>query len=191
MNKLINITNNALDYLTSNIKLEKEKNLIIYISVTYPYTQYAYVNITYCKKEDLNKNDIKLDLENVDVYLDQKIEKLLENAIIDLKENILQIKAPNLIMNKKNEKHNIKDQIKILFETEINTILSQHGGFIELIDIENNEVLIIKFHGGCQGCGMVNFTMTNYIEKIIKKNFPQITQIKDITSHDIRKSSYY
>jgi len=191
MNKLINITNNALNYLTSNIKLEKEKNLIIYISVTYPYTQYAYVNITYCKKEDLNKNDIKLDLENVDVYLDQKIEKLLENAIIDLKENILQIKAPNLIMNKKNEKHNIKDQIKILFETEINTILSQHGGFIELIDIENNEVLIIKFHGGCQGCGMVNFTMTNYIEKIIKKNFPQITQIKDITSHEIRKSSYY
>lgn len=191
MNKLINITNNALDYLASNIKLEKEKNLIIYISVTYPYTQYAYVNITYCKKEDLNKNDIKLDLEHVDVYLDQKIEKLLENAIIDLKENILQIKAPNLIMNKKTEKHDIKEQIKILFETEINTILSQHGGFIELIEIENNEVLIIKFHGGCQGCGMVNFTMTNYIEKIIKKNFPQITQIKDITSHEIRKSSYY
>lgn len=191
MNKLINITNSALDYLTSNIKLEKEKNLIIYISVTYPYTQYAYVNITYCKKEDLNKSDIKLDLENIDVYLDQKIEKLLENATIDLKENILQIKAPNLIMNKKNEKHNIKEQIKILFETEINTILSQHGGFIELIDIENNEVLVIKFHGGCQGCGMVNFTMTNYIEKIIKKNFPQIIQIKDITSHEIRKSSYY
>lgn len=191
MTKLITITHDALTYLTSNITLEKEKNLIIYISVTYPYTQYAYVNITYCKKEDLNKNDIKLNFKNIDIYLDEKTEKLLEDAIIDLKENILQIKAPNLINNKKNEKHDIKDQIKILFETEINTILSQHGGFIELIDIENNDTLTIKFHGGCQGCGMVNFTMTNYIEKIIKKNFPQIMQIKDVTSHEIRKTSYY
>lgn len=191
MTDLIKITNEALKYLSYNLILEKEKNLIIYISVTYPYTQYAYVNITYCKKEDLSKNDVKLNLENIDIYLDEKIEKLIKDAVIDIKENTLKINAPNLFNNKKNEKYDIKDQIKILFETEINTILSQHGGFIELIDIENDETLIIKFHGGCQGCGMVNFTMTNYIEKIIKKNFPQINEIKDTTSHEIRKNSYY
>ncbi|CAB3976370.1 NifU family protein [Candidatus Azoamicus ciliaticola] len=191
MTDLIKITNDALKYLSSNLILEKEKNLIIYISVTYPYTQYAYVNITYCKKEDLSKNDVKLNLENIDIYLDEKIEKLIKDAVIDIKENTLKINAPNLFNNKKNEKYDIKDQIKILFETEINTMLSQHGGFIELIDIENDETLIIKFHGGCQGCGMVNFTMTNYIEKIIKKNFPQINEIKDTTSHEIRKNSYY
>lgn len=191
MTELIKITNEALTYLSSNLNLEKEKNLIIYISVTYPYTQYAYVNVTYCKTEDLSKNDVKLNLTNIDIYLDEKIEKLLKDAVIDIKENTLKINAPNLFNNKKNEKYDIKDQIKTLFETEINTILSQHGGFIELIEIENNETLIIKFHGGCQGCGMVNFTMTNYIEKIIKKNFPQINEIKDITSHEIRKTSYY
>lgn len=191
MTDLINITNDALKYLKSNLVLEKEKDLIIYISVTYPYTQYAYVNITYCKKEDLSKNDVNLNLENINIYLDKKIENLLKDAVIDIKETTLKINAPNLFNNKKNEKYDIKDQIKILFETEINTILSQHGGFIELIDIENDDTLIIKFHGGCQGCGMVNFTMTNYIEKIIKKNFPQINEIKDTTSHEIRKNSYY
>lgn len=191
MTELIKITNEALTYLSSNLNLEQEKNLIIYISVTYPYTQYAYVNVTYCKTQDLSKNDVKLNLANIDIYLDEKIEKLLKDAVIDIKENTLKINAPNLFNNKKNEKYDIKDQIKTLFETEINTILSQHGGFIELIEIENNEILIIKFHGGCQGCGMVNFTMTNYIEKIIKKNFPQINEIKDITSHEIRKNSYY
>jgi Fe/S biogenesis protein NfuA len=191
MTDLIKITNDALKYLKSNLILEKEKNLIIYISVTYPYTQYAYVNITYCKKEDLSTNDVNLNLENIDIYLDKKIENLLKDGVIDIKENTLKINAPNLFNNKKNEKFDIKDQIRILFETEINTILSQHGGFIELIDVENDEILIIKFHGGCQGCGMVNFTMTNYIEKIIKKNFPQINEIKDTTSHEIRKNSYY
>lgn len=191
MTNLIKITPDALSYLKSNISLEKDTNLIIYISVTYPYTQYAYVNITYCKKEDLNKNDIKIDLEFFEIYLDEKTEKLLHDAIIDIKDAILQINAPNLLNNKKFDKNNIKEQIQILFETEVNTILSQHGGFIELIDIENNEILIIKFHGGCQGCGMVNFTMTNYIEKIIKKNFPQIIEIKDMTSHEVRNNSYY
>lgn len=191
MNNLIKITTTALSYLMSNIFSETEKNLIIYISITYPYTQHAYVNITYCKKEDLNKNDIKLDIKNIEVYMDEKTIPLLKSATIDVKDNILQINAPNLFSNKNNEKYNVKDKIKILFETEINTMLSQHGGFIELIDIENNEILIIKFHGGCQGCGMINFTMTNYIEKVIKKNFPQIIQIKDITAHDVRQSSYY
>lgn len=191
MINIIKITDQALNYLISNINSEKEKNLIIYMSVTYPYTKYAYVNITYCKREDLNKNDIKISFKEIEIYLDEKTEKLLKDAIIDIKEDILQINAPNLFNNSFSLKNNIKDQINVLFETEINTILSQHGGFIELVDIENNDTLVIKFHGGCQGCGMVSFTMNNYIEKIIKKNFPQIIEIKDITSHEIRKNSYY
>jgi Fe/S biogenesis protein NfuA len=187
---IINITNNAKTFLKSYIKSE-EKNLIMYISVTYPYTQYAYVNITFCKKEDLNKNDINISEKDIEIYIDDKSKDLLENSIIDIKEESLQINAPNLSKYKKKANLTIKDEIKVLFENEINTVLSQHGGFIELVDIEDQENLIIKFHGGCQGCGMVNYTMNNYIERIIKKNFPQIKNIKDITAHEIRKNSYY
>lgn len=191
MNTQINLTNEAIHYLTSNLDLEKDKNLIIYISVAYPYTEYAYVNITYCKKEDLNKNDINIKVNFLDIFLDEKSKDLLQNALIDFKNQSLQINAPNLFKSKKEHNKNIKDDIKYLFENEINTILSQHGGFIELVDIENNDTLIIKFHGGCQGCGMVSYTMNNYIEKIIKKNFPQINNITDTTSHEIKKNSYY
>lgn len=185
------ITNLAIKYLKSNILSEEEQDLIVYISVAYPYTQYAYVNITYCKKEDLNKNDVEISIPDIKIYLDEKSIKLLEKSIIDIKDDSLQINAPNLFKSNNTLETNIKNKINILFETEINTILSQHGGFIELIDLENEDTLLIKFHGGCQGCGMVSFTMNNYIEKIIKKNFPQIISIKDITSHEIRKNSYY
>lgn len=190
MNTYIEITNNAINYLLNAMLKENEANLIVYISVNYPYTQYSYVNITYCKKEDLNKNDIKLNIDNLNVFIEEKNHTLLKDAIIDIKNSILKINAPNLFKSKITT-HDIKEQVINLFETEINTILSQHGGFIELVSIENNDTLLIKFHGGCQGCGMVSFTMNNYIEKIIKKNFPNILNIKDVTSHDIRKNSYY
>ncbi len=187
----LKITDDALNYLMHHLNLEHDKNLIIYISVAYPYTQYAYVNITYCKKTDINKTDIKFNIKNINIYIDEKSKDLLHASTIDLKNESLQINAPNLLKSKEINNQNIEDEIKILFENEINTVLSQHGGFIELMEIEQSDTLIIKFHGGCQGCGMVNYTMNNYIEKIVKKNFPQIKRIKDITSHDIKKNSYY
>lgn len=187
---MIKITNNAIDFLKKNMLLETEAPLVVYVSISYPYTQYAYVNITYCKEYDLNKNDILIDNYDVKIYINEKTKNLLDQSIIDVKNTILQINAPNLLKSKIHNENNIKEKLTLLLETEINTILSQHGGFIELIDI-CNDTITIKFHGGCQGCGMVNFTMNNYIEKVIKKNFPEIKNIKDATAHEIRKNSYY
>ncbi len=186
MAKII-ITNNALNYL--NIHIDSDLNLITYISVIYPLTKYAHVNITFCKKNDLNDKDIEIYTTNIKIFIENKSIALLEDAIIDIKDDKLIINAPNIYNN--NNIINIKDKIKNLFENEINVILSQHGGFIELIDIIKNNTLIIKFHGGCQGCGMVDSTLNNYIEKIVKKHFPQITIINDITSHEIKDNSYY
>lgn len=186
---MIEITKHAEDFLFDNIK--ECDNLIIYISVSYPYTKFAYVNITFCKNEDLNKNDLNIVNDKLKIYIEEKSKNLLDNSIIDIKNNTLQINAPNLFISNTNTDEDIKNKIKNLFEIEINPILSQHGGFIELIDVENKDTIKIKFHGGCQGCGMVGVTMNNYIEKIIKKNFPDITNIKDITSHEIKKNAYY
>lgn len=185
---MIKITEKAEKFLQKNLEIEENKNLIIYIYVTYPLTQHAHVNITYCKEQDLNSEDYKINLENIKIYIEKKSIDLLKNSIIDFKNDNLFINAPNI--NKKTIK-NIKEKIKYLFENEINVMLSQHGGFIQLIDIINDDTLIIKFHGGCQGCGMVGYTLNNYIEKIIKKNFPQIKNINDTTQHEIKDQSYY
>ena len=183
----INITNDALNYLNNIINLENDKNIIIYLSVIYPFTQYAHVNISYCKKNNLNFNDIKLNIKNLNIYIAHKSINALKDAIIDFKKKQLIINAPNIYIK---DNKNLKKQLKHLFENEINVILSQHGGSIELVNI-NNDTITIKFHGGCQGCGMVGYTLNNYIEKIIKKHFPTIKKINDITSHEIKNNSYY
>ncbi len=181
------ITSNALSYLTSALQKEHEKNLVIYISVIYPLTKYSHVNITFCKEIDLEINDIKID---TNIYVDFKSINFLRDSIIDFKDNKLLINAPNIY--KSNIKNfDIKNSIKNLFENEINVILSQHGGFIELVDLVDDKTIVIKFHGGCQGCGMVGYTLNNYIEKMIKKHFPQIENINDVTSHEIKDQAYY
>lgn len=182
------ITNNALKFLKEALLVEKTINLVIYISVVYPLTKYSHVNITFCKIDEVNSADYKL-YTNPSIYIDYNCTDFLKDAIIDIKNNALIVNAPNIYM--KNKFHDIKDSIKNLFENEINVILSQHGGFIELVDILDEKTIIIKFHGGCQGCGMVGYTLNTYIEKIIKKNFPQIENINDITSHEIKDKAYY
>ena len=187
------ITNKALVYLTESLKLESNGgfDLGVYLSVIYPFTKYAHVNLTFCKTADIGNDDIVLNKEDISICIDRKSSDLLNNSIIDVKDSGLIINAPNLFYDKDIDNHDLRSRIKSLFENEINVILSQHGGFIELVDLINNSDLIIKFHGGCQGCGMVGHTLGNYIEKIIKKNFPGIQNIKDITSHDVKENAYY
>lgn len=187
----ITITRDALLYLKTYLETDNDTNTNIYISVIYPFTKDAHVNITYCKKSDLNLEDIELNFDNIIIYIEKKSTTLLNHSIIDIKNTTLFINAPNLHINTDKNIKNINDQIKQLIENEINVILSQHGGFIELIDIINNEKLIVKFHGGCQGCGMIGHTLNNYIEKIIKKHFPNIKSIDDVTQHEIKNNSYY
>lgn len=187
-NIMIKITKEANLFLKDSILNEKDLDIVIYLSVIYPFTQYAHVNIIFCKKNDINLNDIKIDDEDLNLYIENKSFDSLKDSLIDIKDNQLMINAPNIYSKIDKD---VIDKIKYLFENEINVMLSQHGGFIQLIDIINNDTLVIKFHGGCQGCGMVGYTLNNYIEKIIKKNFPQIKKIDDVTSHEIKDNSYY
>lgn len=184
------ITHNALNYLYDNLNKEEEKSLIIYISVIYPLTKYSHVNITFCKENDIDKLDVQLEY-TTSVYIDHNSIVFLKDSIIDFKDNKLVINAPNIYVKDDVKNSNIKESIKQLFENEINVILSQHGGFIELVDILDEKTIVIKFHGGCQGCGMVGYTLNTYIEKMIKKHFPQIENITDVTSHEIKDQAYY
>ena len=184
------ITQNALIFLFSNLKKEDDLNLVVYISVIYPRTKHSHVNITFCEEKDINKRDTKVAEDNgYFIYLDFTSTVLLKDSTIDLRNGSLIINAPNIY--EKHQNVDLKDGIKNLLENEINVMLSQHGGFVELIDIVDDKDIIVKFHGGCQGCSMVDYTLGNYIEKTVKKHFPGIERISDVTSHELMDKAYY
>jgi len=65
-----------------------------------------------------------------------------------------------------------EEKIKSLIDTDVNIILSSHGGFVNLSGIERdgkNTRVILEFYGGCSGCPS-SFTFTlKMIETFLRK----------------------
>ncbi len=59
-------------------------------------------------------------------------------------------------------------KIQHLFDTTINPSLAMHGGHVELIDVKDNKVYV-RMGGGCHGCGMVDATLKQGIERLLKE----------------------
>ncbi len=73
-------------------------------------------------------------------------------------------------------------KIEILFDEQIRPSLASHGGNIEIVDLDNDK-LFVRLHGGCQGCSSSKLTLKDGIEQLVKKNFPNITEVVDLTDH--------
>ena len=81
-------------------------------------------------------------------------------------------------------------KIESFVEKNIAPSLKSHGGRIELIDFDNN-ILFIKLSGACQGCAAATITLTQGVENQLKKEFPEIEKIVDLTNHKEGKNPYY
>jgi len=84
----------------------------------------------------------------------------------------------------------IKDKVQRLLSEQINPGVASHGGFVELIDVENNTVYL-RMGGGCQGCGAADITLKMGIERMIREEVPQIYQVLDVTDHAAGQNPYY
>jgi Fe-S cluster biogenesis protein NfuA len=81
-------------------------------------------------------------------------------------------------------------QLEKLFDEQIRPALAQHGGNVELIDVDNQK-LFLKMVGGCQGCSSSKATLKGGIEQVVKQNFPQITEVIDVTDHTKGDNPYF
>jgi Fe-S cluster biogenesis protein NfuA len=76
-----------------------------------------------------------------------------------------------------------------LFEAEINPAIARHGGFVELLDVQDG-VVMLRMGGGCQGCGMADVTLRQGIETALRKAVPEVAGIVDITDHSAGTNPY-
>ena len=80
-------------------------------------------------------------------------------------------------------------QIEKLFDQQIRPALAQHGGNVEVVDVDN-DILYVKFFGGCHGCSSSKATLKGGIEQLVKQNFPDIKEVVDITDHETGTNPY-
>lgn len=88
------------------------------------------------------------------------------------------------------EAEQIKKRVQEILNNEINPAVAAHGGWIELIDVQRNEVFI-RMGGGCAGCGMADVTLKQGVEKTIREAIPEVGAIMDTTDHAAGRNPYY
>jgi Fe-S cluster biogenesis protein NfuA len=84
----------------------------------------------------------------------------------------------------------IYDAVEEVFRTQINPAVAQHGGRIDLIDVQD-ATIIVRLMGGCQGCGMANVTLRQGVEAALKRLVPAVKGVKDITDHSSGSNPYF
>lgn len=80
-------------------------------------------------------------------------------------------------------------KLENLFDEQVRPALAAHGGNVEIVDLDNN-VLFLRLQGGCQGCSSSSATLKQGIQTLVKQNFPEITDVIDITDHESGENPY-
>lgn len=81
-------------------------------------------------------------------------------------------------------------KVEKLLDEQIRPALAAHGGNVEIVDIDNN-ILYLRLQGGCQGCASSKATLKDGIEQIVKRNFPMIEEVVDLTDHASGENPYF
>lgn len=154
------------------------------------------VSITFCPPGEHRAGDLPHHYEGFTLWVEGASRAQLASAHIDYKTDAvgggeLSITAPHLKGGKPADSAPLFEKIEYILQSEINPSLSSHGGMVSLVEITQAGEVVLRFGGGCHGCGMVDVTLKEGIEKSLKAQFPEITAVVDVTDHSTGKTPYY
>jgi len=189
------ITLSAQDYLFDLLSNQEEDTSGIKIFVSEPGTPRAETCIAYSKKDEDFSSFRLIDEFRFKLYLEEKSIDFLKSAEVDYSPDkfggTLTIKAPNAKLPQISENASIEDKINYVLYSEVNPGLAAHGGEVSLIEVLDEETAILQFGGGCQGCGMVDLTLKDGVEKTLLEQVDGLKSVKDVTDHSYRENAYY
>ena len=195
MNEIIKITKSAEKYLSKLIVDKNEADLSIRIFIADPGTPKAETCLAYCKPDEAMPDDMIMNLDLITVNIEKRSIPFLKDCEVNYDNDTfggqLTIKAPNARLPNISSDSPVEDRINYVIYNEINPMLESHGGEVSLVEFNDNNEAVLQFGGGCQGCGMVDVTLKDGIEKTLIEQIPEIKSVKDLTDHSIDDNAYY
>lgn len=191
---MVTITESAQGYL-AELLTKQEDALGVRVFINQPGTPKAETCIAYCREGDIQDGDQKQTFGELDAWFDARSLPFLEDALVDYAKDRmggqLTIKAPNAKLPRVDENSPLEDRINYILYNEVNPSLAAHGGEVSLVEITEDPYAILKFGGGCQGCGMVDQTLKGGVEKTLLEQLPELKGVRDSTDHTDRSQAYY
>lgn len=192
---MIEITPVAQAHFKKLLEPQKE-GTGIRIFVINPGTPKAECGVSYCPPEAVESSDTRFNYDGFDALVDDVSLAFLEEAFIDLVEEEtgtqLTLKAPNAKMRRVKDDAPLLERVEYVIQVQVNPQLASHGGFIKLLEITDDNIAIIEFGGGCNGCSQVDLTLKDGVEKELLEAFSgELNGVRDITEHQSGEHSFY
>lgn len=152
-------------------------------------------------EEQVLEEDITLPESGFTLVVDPDSADRLRGARIDYRESLLETgfrfdnpnapQSPALPSGERSDLQGpLPERVRILLDTEINPAIAAHGGVVRLVDVRDGRVYL-AFGGGCHGCGMVDVTLRQGIERRIREAVPEVTEVVDTTDHSTGENPFY
>jgi len=71
------------------------------------------------------------------------------------------------------------DQVEKALDQTRSALMSD-GGNVELVDVSPDGIVQVRLKGACNGCPMATMTLKSLIERVIKKEVPEVKEVKAV-----------
>jgi Fe/S biogenesis protein NfuA len=191
---MIQISDTAQAHFRRLLESPGDDAVGIRISAVHPGTPKADARLEFAEHGDLLGDEWEVQCEGFTLFVDAASVRFLDDAQIDLQAQgagqQLTIKAPRIKGQEPQGDASLIERVQWLLNSEINPQLASHKGEVALDSIDADNVVYLRFGGGCHGCGMADITLKQGIEKTLMARIPEITAIRDATDHATGQNPY-
>ncbi|HEY0505071.1 MAG TPA: NfuA family Fe-S biogenesis protein [Lysobacter sp.] len=191
---MINISESAQRHFRKLIEREALPGLGVRLSAVHAGTSRADVRLEFAEPGDLQGDEWAVDCEGFTMWLDAASVTYLDGAEIDYETQStggqLQIRAPKIKGEAPADSASLVERVHWIVENEINPQLASHRGSVSVQEVTADGVVLLRFGGGCHGCGMADVTLKQGIEKTLLTKVPGVTAVRDATDHATGSAPY-
>ena len=177
-------TMKVLEFAESTAQ-DEDKPLRIYVQGGRTSYDYGF------KFDDRQENDVAIPQDGFELIVDGFSFHLLRGATVDYVDSLtgggFSVTNPNEPSPAINP---LFVRVQSVIDGQINPGVQTHGGHVTLLDVKDG-VAYVELGGGCQGCGMVDVTLKQGIERMIVEQVPEIESVYDTTDHASGSNPYF
>ena len=184
---MIDITESAQTHFRKLIERESLPGIGVRLSAVHAGTPRADVRLEFAGPDDLKGDEWAVDCEGFTLWVDAGSASALDGARIDYEQKAtggqLQIRAPRIKGVAPETDASLVERVMWLVEHEINPQLAMHRGNVQVEEVTSDGIVVLRFGGGCHGCGMADVTLKQGIEKTLLEKVPGVVAVRDATDH--------
>lgn len=189
MRRMLTITELAQKKVAEAMKDEEREDLALRIAITGRTGGGFRYQMDLVAIDEARPGDEIVDTEEFKVYVDPESAPDLAGATIDfvtrLSESGFKFDNPNSVWG-----DGVAADVQRVLDEQINPQIAAHGGFVTLLEVKD-ETAYITMGGGCQGCGMADYTLKQGVEQAIVEAVPAVQRVLDTTDHAAGTNPYY